>query len=221
MNKRSKRYNQLNKKFDKNKQYLLLECCDMIKKVSSAKFNESIDIAINLNLNKNNNFSGNVIFPYNVKKNIKIAVFAEGNDIIQAKNAGADMIGAESLAKDILEKKIHVDKVITSTNLMHIVGKLGKVLGPQGLMPNLNNGTITNNIFKSVNEFKKGKSSFKSDKNGIIHLSIGKASFSEHQLALNIKVLINKIIRTNSNSVKNDFIKKHEVDLLYKEKKNK
>lgn len=212
MNKRSRRYQKLTHDIEK-KHHSLEESCEVIKKISTAKFDESIDMALNLKTSPKttNPIKGSIFLPHGTGKKIKIAVFAKGSLAKEAKEAGADIVGAESLEKMIIENILQVDKVIASTEMMEKISKLGKYLGPKGLMPNIKSGTITNNIKNAIREIRAGKINFKADKNGIVHVLVGRTSFNKEKLLLNIKKTIETILKTKTISIKGEYIKKISI----------
>lgn len=211
MIKRGKKYKSLIKKYIQKKTYFLLDGCKLIKKLSIAKFDESVDLSINLcvDLKKDDHIiNGFTVLPYGSGKKMCIAVFAKGSDILAAKKAGANLVGAENLSEIIKKGKVKIDKVISSFNMMHVVGKLGKYLGPKGLMPNLKMGTVTSDVAQSILDIKKGKIEFKADKNGIINISIGRVSFVQEKLFLNVRALFKSIILKKPVSLRGQYIKK-------------
>ncbi len=193
----------------------IIKIFNLIKNNSNKKFNESIDVDINLLLdykNSNQNIYGNLIFPYKVNLKKKIVVFTDESNFKIAYKAGAFYVGNDDLFNKIKNNEIKYDLVICSSNYVNFVSKLGYILGPKGLMPNLNLGTITDNIEYTINNFIKGNIIYKSDKYGIIHLSIGKINFSNDELLSNFNYLINSILLNKFNKNKNNnFIKKISI----------
>ncbi len=191
---------------NKNK---IIKILDLIKKKSKKKFNESIDVDINLLLdNKDINqvICGSVLLPYRKKSNKKIVVFTDESNFKIAYKSGAFFAGNDDLFYKIKNNKIKYDLVICSCDYINIVSKLGYILGPKGLMPNLKLGTITNDIENTVFEFVNGKIIYKTDKYGIIHLSIGKINFSSKELFYNFSCLINSILLNKSNKINDSFL---------------
>ncbi len=198
----------------KNKKKII-KIFDLIKKNSKKKFVESIDVDINLLLdckNINQNFCGSLLLPYSNKSKKKIVVFTDESNFKIAYKAGAFFVGNNDLFNKIKNNEIKYDLVICSYNYINIVSKLGYILGPKGLMPNLKLGTITNDIRNTVSDFIKGKIIYKADKYGIIHLSIGKINFSNKELFTNFFYLINSILLNKLNKINsNIFIKKVSI----------
>ncbi len=198
----------------KNKEKII-KIFDLVKKSSKKRFIESIDVDINLLLDYKDisqNICGNLLFPYRNKNKRRIVVFTDESNFKIAYKAGAFFVGNNDLFDKIKNNKIKYDLVICSYNYINIVSKLGYILGPKGLMPNLKLGTITNDIKNTVSDFVKGKVIYKSDKYGIIHISIGKINFSNEELFSNFFYLINSILLNKLNKVDNDiFIKKISV----------
>ncbi len=182
----------------------------MIKN-NKAKFDESVDISINLGIDPKHadqNIRGSVFLPYGTGKVAKIAVFAKGLKAKEAEEAGADFIGAEDLASKIEDGLLSFDKVIASPDMMVIVGKLGKILGPRGLMPNPKSGTVTSEIAKAIKEIKNGKIEFKIDKTGNLHTKLGRVSFLSEELQSNFKTLLLAVLKARPISAKGQYIKK-------------
>ncbi|WMC18829.1 MAG: 50S ribosomal protein L1 [Enterobacteriaceae bacterium PSpicST2] len=206
-----KRLNFIKSKIDIYKTYQIQDAINIIKELSISKFIESIDVAIKLGINtkkKNQNISGNVLLPYGTGRLTKVAVFAKGLQANDAKRANADYIGMEDLAEKIIKKKINFKFLISSTNAFSLVNKISKIIGPKGLMPNLKFGTITNNLYETVKNFKFGQIIYKNDKNGIIHSIIGKINFNTFLIKENLKTLLIKIKNEKPNDIKGDYIKK-------------
>ena len=195
---------------DDRKFYSVGEALDIFSKSKSKKFDESIDIAINLGIdagNSDENVRGSVALPNSLGKDIKLAVFTDSSNEKEAKDNGADFVGLEELAEEFKKDNIKVDLVIASQSAMKIVGQLGQILGPKGLMPSPKNGTVTDNIGTAVKEAKSGKVLFKNDKGGIIHGCIAKVSFNENQISENLNVLIDEVKRLKPASTKGVYIK--------------
>ena len=189
----------------------LLDALIVCKENSTANFDESIDVVFSLGLDTKNaeeNIRTTVSLPNGNGKTIKIAVFAGGEALTEAENAGADIVGGKELATKVAsEEKLDVDLVISTPEMMAEVGKLGKILGPQGLMPNPKTGTVTMDVAKAVEDFKKGKVEIKNDKLGNVHLSIGKVSFTAEDLKTNLQEVIAVITRAKPASSKGEYIK--------------
>lgn len=196
---------------DTNKRYPLSEAVKLVKATAKTKFDETIDIVINTGIDAAQTdqlIRGMVSMPHGTGKTIKVAVFAKGDKAEAATKAGADFVGAEDLAEKINGGFTGFDRCIASPDMMGVVGKLGKVLGPKGLMPNPKLGTVTPNIAEAVKAAKSGQVEFRLDKAAIIHAGIGKASFSEEHLAANIKAFIDAVKKAKPSGVKGHYIKK-------------
>ena len=196
---------------DANKRYPLAEAVKLVKSGAKAKFDETIDIVINTGIDAGQTdqaIRGMVAMPHGTGKSIKVAVFARGDKAADAQKAGADFVGAEDLADKINGGFTGFDRVIASPDMMGVVGKLGKVLGPKGLMPNPKLGTVTPNIADAVKAAKSGQVEFRIDKAAIIHAGIGKASFTEEQLMQNIKAFLDADIKAKPQGIKGHYIKK-------------
>jgi len=205
----SKKYNEVAKLVDPLKKYSIEEGIELVKKTAWAKFPESIDLAINLNLSskKSESIRGLVSLPFGTGKTRKIAVLTKGEKIKEAEDAGADVVGAEDLIEKISKGFLDFDVLLASPDMMPSVGKLGKVLGTKGLMPNPKSGTVTNNIGQSVKEFKAGKAEFRMEKNGVVHLMFGKVNFESEKLKENLVASIDAIRKSKPSSVKGEFFK--------------
>ena len=196
---------------DKNKPYLFPEGLELIKKAATAKFNESVDVSFNLGVDPRKSdqmIRGSVVLPNGTGKTQRVAVFAQGKQAEQAKEAGADIVGLEDLAEDIKKGNINFDIVIASPDTMKIVGTLGQILGPRGLMPNPKVGTVTADVATAVKNAKAGQVQYRTDKNGIVHSTIGRISFTETQLLQNLLALIEVIVKAKPSSVKGNYVKK-------------
>jgi large subunit ribosomal protein L1 len=205
----SKRYKKLIDTFKDKNLATLEETIKKVKKSCTAKFDESIDVSLNLNLKqKKEEVSLRTIvnLPHGNGKKIKIAVLCEENRIDEAKSAGAEISGADSLVEEILAGKINFDKIIATPGMMSKMGKLGKILGPKGLMPNPKLGTVTNDIKKSVKLLKEGQIEIKNDKDGNVGASIGKKSFDDKKIIDNFNALTQTIQKAKPNGIKGDFI---------------
>ncbi len=211
MKKRSKRYKKLleTKKIEKKQD--LKETIDLIKKNSTTKFDESIDVSLRINLKQSKGGDYNmrtvVKLPHGSGKKIKLAVLCESEKISEAKQSGADIAGSDDLIQSISSGKINFDKLICTTSMMSKIGKHGKVLGPKGLMPNPKLGTVTNDIKKAVSEFKSGLVEIKNDKDGNLASTIGRKSFSTDHLTNNLKHFIDFIKKEKPDTIKGEFIK--------------
>jgi large subunit ribosomal protein L1 len=183
----------------------------MIKSRASAKFDETVEVAMNLNIDPRKaeqNIRGTVQLPHGTGKSVRVAVFAKGDRAKEAQEAGADIVGAEDLAEKVQAGQIDFDRAIAAPDMMAIVGRLGKVLGPRGLMPNPKLGTVTANVGEAVKAAKGGQVEFRAEKAGIVHAGVGKASFSEAALVENLKAFVGAISRAKPTGVKGSYIKK-------------
>jgi large subunit ribosomal protein L1 len=183
----------------------------LIKSRASAKFDETIELAMNLNIDPRKaeqNIRGTVLLPRGTGKSLRVAVFAKGDRAKEAEAAGADIVGAEDLAEKVQAGTIEFDRCIAAPDMMAIVGRLGKVLGPRGLMPNPKLGTVTANVAEAVKAAKGGQVEFRAEKAGIVHAGIGKASFTEDALVENLKAFVGAISRAKPTGVKGAYIKR-------------
>ena len=196
---------------DRDAFYKLDEAVKIIKSTAKAKFDETIEIALNLDLDvrhADQQVRGVVSLPNGTGKPVRVAVFAKGEKAEAAKKAGADLVGAEDLAEKINGGEINFDRVIATPDMMGVVGRLGKVLGPRGLMPNPKLGTVTTDVEKAVKEVKGGQVEFRTEKTGIVHAGIGKASFTEIQIAENVRAFCDAISKAKPSGAKGTYIKK-------------
>ena len=208
---RSKRYLENKKKVSETKTSTLNDAIKTFKSNKAVKFDETLDISVMLNKEKNKGEGlsrGYAQLPNGTGKKIQIAVFATGEKAKEAKDAGADIVGNEDLIKDIKDGKINFDVAIATPDMMKDIAIIGEKLGPLGIMPNPKTGTITDNLSKTIKNIKKGQIQFKSEKNAIVQTGIGKLSFSEENLILNFKELINAINKSKPDSIKGKFINK-------------
>ncbi|MBM3535066.1 MAG: 50S ribosomal protein L1 [Alphaproteobacteria bacterium] len=198
-------------KVDREAFYQLPEAVKLVKNGAKAKFDETIEIAMNLGVDPRHSdqmVRGVIELPHGTGKTLRVAVFAKGDKAKQAQDAGADLVGAEDLAEKINAGEINFDRCIATPDMMGVVGRLGKVLGPRGLMPNPKLGTVTPNVADAVRAAKAGQVEFRVEKAGIVHAGIGKASFSEDAIAANVKAFIGAISRAKPSGVKGNFIRK-------------
>lgn len=207
----NKRMKNMYDQFDLNKKYDIFTAILLLKKLSVTKFIESVDIAINLNIDpkkSDQNIRGFVILPHGIGKLVRVAVFTQGKNVALAKKAGAELVGSEDLAAIIKSGKLNFDIVIASPDTMHIVSQLGQILGPRGLMPNPKTGTVSVDIFDTVKNIKKGQICYKNDKNGIVHATIGKINFEENHLKENFLFLLNAVKKIKPKHTKGIYVKK-------------
>ena len=214
MSKSSKRMAVNQESIDSNQHYSLDEAISLLKKTSNAKFNETIDIAINLGIDakkSDQNVRGSMMLPNGTGKTLRVIVFAQSEQVDAAKNAGADKVGFEDLAEEIKSGFSEFDVVIATPDTMRIVGQLGKILGPKGMMPNPKDGTVTKNVEDAVIKAKTGQIRFRNDKGGVVHCPIGKIDFSEESIKENLESLLDAIMKSKPSSAKGAFIKKVTV----------
>jgi len=200
----------INEKIDKEKLYSADEALGLVKEFASAKFEESIDVSINLGVDPKQSdqvVRGSTVLPNGTGKTVRVAVFAQGENAEKAKSMGADIVGFEDLAEEIKSGKMDFEVVIATPDAMRIVGQLGQILGPRGLMPNPKSGTVTMDIGKAIREVKAGKIDFKVDRFGIIHTAVGKVSFTAKQIEENANEVINSVIKLKPSSAKGTYIK--------------
>src|SRR5579884_649615 len=187
------------------------EAVKMIKARSSAKFDETVEIAMNLNVDPrkpDQNLRGTVMLPHGTGKSVRVAVFARGDKAKEAEAAGADVVGAEDLAEKVQAGEINFDRAVATPDMMALVGRLGKILGPRGLMPNPRLGTVTQDVAEAVKAAKGGQVEFRAEKAGIVHAGVGKASFTEADLADNVRAFVGAITRAKPSGVRGTYIKR-------------
>lgn len=207
----SKRIKNLKKDLDLNKIYSLKEAIELVKKGASAKFDETIDISIMLGIDgsKQDQAVRNVVnLPNGTGKTYRVAVFAKDQKAEEAKKAGAEVVGGEELVQMIQKDDMPFDRCIATPDMMALVGRVGKILGPKGLMPNPKLGTVTMDLTTAIKNIKGGQIEYRSEKNGIIHAGIGKASFSDDAIAENIKALIDAVVKSKPVGAKGNYLKK-------------
>lgn len=210
----SKRYKELAAKVDRSKLYPLADALSLAKETAKAKFDESIDVAVNLGIDARKSdqlVRGSVVLPKGTGKTMRVAVFAQGAKAEEAKAAGADIVGFEDLAESIKGGKMDFDVVVASPDAMRIVGQLGQILGPRGLMPNPKVGTVTPDVAGAVKNAKAGQVQYRTDKNGIIHCTIGRASFDTDALRENMLALIDALNKARPASAKGVYMKKVSI----------
>ena len=196
---------------DRDKNYAVAEALDIIKKTATAKFDESVDVAINLGIDAKKSdqaVRGSVVLPRGTGKNVRVAVFAQGDNVKKATDAGADIVGFEDLAERIKGGFMDFDVVIATPDAMRVVGALGQILGPRGLMPNPKVGTVTPNVEQAVKNAKAGQVQYRADKGGIVQCTIGRASFPIDALTENLTVLIGAVNKSKPATTKGIYLKK-------------
>jgi len=210
MKKKGKKYSTAIKRIEGNKKYELQEAIDLIKKMASANFDESVDIVVKLGVDPkkaDQMVRGSVVLPHGTGKNVKILVFAKGEKEKEALEAGADYAGGDELVEKVKGGWIDFDRTVATPDMMSSVGKLGKILGPRGLMPNPKIGTVTFDVARVIQEIKKGKIDFKVEKNGILHAPIGKASFSIENLKENALIFLETVVKLKPQTSKGQYLK--------------
>tara|TARA_B100000475_G_scaffold187555_1_gene157697 strand:- start:66 stop:758 length:693 start_codon:yes stop_codon:yes gene_type:complete len=209
MSKLTKKQKIIQEKLDPEKTYSVDEAIDIIQSVKSEKFDETIDISVKLGVDSNKsdqNVRGAVTLPNSLGKDVAVAVFADGDDASKAESAGAEFIGMDDLAEKFQKEEINVDVVISTNAAMKVVGKLGQVLGPKGLMPNPKTGTVSDDVVTAIKNVKAGQVRFRTDKNGIIHGSIGKVSFENEKIKTNASALLEELRKLKPASAKGVYI---------------
>ena len=210
MTKLTKKKKQLLELVDPENTYSLEEAMNIFQSVKSDKFDESVDIALRLGVDpgkSDQNVRGAITLPHSLGKTVTVAVFADGDQAKEANDAGADFVGMEDLAEKFKKEEIEVDVVISSQAAMKIVGQLGQVLGPKGLMPNPKSGTVTEKVGEAINNAKSGQVRFRTDKNGILHGCIGKVSFSSSQIQENAAAMLEEVKKLKPATAKGAYIR--------------
>jgi large subunit ribosomal protein L1 len=210
----SKRTKDLRAKIDRSKAYPIADAIKLVKEGASAKFNESVDVAVNLGIDakkSDQTVRGAIVLPKGTGKSVRVAVFAQGEKAQAAKDAGADIVGFEDLAAQVKEGKIDFDVAIATPDAMRVVGQLGQVLGPRGLMPNPKVGTVTPNVADAVKNAKAGQVQYRADKSGIVQCTIGRASFTEDALKENFLALMDALNKSRPSGTKGIYLKKVSV----------
>jgi len=206
-----KKYANAEKQFDRDLFYAPVEALALVKSMASAKFDETVDVAVRLGVDPrkaDQMVRGTVALPSGTGKDVRVAVFAAGDAAVQAREAGADQVGADDLAAQIESGKFDFDVAIATPDMMPLVGRLGRVLGPRGLMPNPKTGTVTNDVGRAVGEFKGGKVEYRTDRYGNIHMQLGKTSFEPDALERNFRAFIDELQRARPASAKGRYMRK-------------
>ena len=207
----SKRFQGLRSSIDSNVHYSIDEAIELVKKTATAKFDESVDVAINLGVDSRKSdqvIRGSVVLPKGTGKTVRVAVFTQGANVEAAKEAGADVVGFEDLAAEVKAGNLDFDVVIASPDAMRIVGQLGTILGPRGLMPNPKVGTVTPNVSEAVRNAKAGQVQYRTDKAGVVHATIGRASFAAADLRENFNTLLDAVVKAKPAATKGQYLKK-------------
>jgi large subunit ribosomal protein L1 len=209
MAKHGKTYNDAKQRFDREREYAPAEAIALVKQLKIAKFNESVELHVRTGLNvrhADEQLRGTIALPNGIGKDVKIAVFAQGDKAREAEEAGADIVGGEDLAAKIQEGFDDFDVAIATPDMMPIVGRLGRILGPSGKMPNPKVGTVTADVAKAVQESKAGKVEYRTDRTAIVHLVIGKSDFEEQRLLENYAAVIDELMRAKPSAAKGRYI---------------
>ncbi len=209
MSRHGKAYDDAKQRFDREREYTPSEAIALIKQLGTAKFNESVEVHVRTGLNvrhADEQLRGTIALPNGLGKDVKIAVFAQGDKAREAEEAGADVVGAEDLAQRIQDGFDDFDVAIATPDLMPVVGRLGRILGPAGKMPNPKVGTVTMDVAKAVEESKSGKVEYRTDRNAIVHLVIGKRDFEEQRLLENYAAVIEELIRAKPSAAKGRYL---------------
>ena len=214
MTKLSKRARLIREKVDVLKEYDIAEAISLLKELATANFRESVDVAVNLGIDarkSDQNVRGATVLPNGTGRDVRVAVFTQGVNADKAKEAGADIVGMEDLAEQVKAGNMDFDVVIATPDAMRVVGQLGQILGPRGLMPNPKVGTVTPDVVTAVNNAKAGQIRYRNDKNGIIHTTIGKADFDDAKLQENLESLLEALKKAKPANAKGQYIKKISV----------
>src|SRR5215831_5722713 len=207
----AKRYKKITDGLDRNKSYTVEEAVKLVKARATAKFDETIELSLNLGVDPKHAdqmVRGVASLPNGTGRKLRVAVFAKGAKAEEAKKAGADLVGAEDLAEQINKGEINFDRCIATPDMMGVVGRLGKVLGPRGLMPNPKVGTVTMDVTQAVKDAKGGAVEFRVEKAGIVHAGVGKASFEEKAITENVRALIDSVVKAKPAGAKGTYVKK-------------
>ena len=207
---RGKKYLQAAKKVEREKTYSLIEAAELLKETGTAKFDETADIAIKLGVDPrkaDQMVRGTVLLPHGTGKEVKILVFAKGEKEQEAKDAGADFVGADDMVEKVKGGWLDFDKAVATPDMMGVVGKVARVLGPRGLMPNPKVGTVTFDLKETIGDLKKGKVEFRTEKGGILHVPVGRVSFDKEKLCENIQALLDTVNKLKPLSSKGQYLK--------------
>ncbi len=210
MGKRSKRYLEAKRAIEPGRLYSPLEAVKLLKSLNTADFDETVEVHIKLGVNPRHadqQVRGTVMLPHGTGKTVRVAVFAKGEKAAEAEAAGADIVGAEDLAAQVEQGMLDFDAAVATPDLMGIVGKLGRILGPRGLMPNPKAGTVTFDVGKAVQDMKAGKIEYRTDKFGVVHIIIGKKSFDAEKLVANYQEALDEIIRAKPAAAKGKYLR--------------
>lgn len=210
----SKNHDKAKEKIDKTNQYDIAEAVTIVKELVHTKFDETVDLAINLGVDPRKSdqmIRGSVVLPHGLGKKVRVIVFAKGEKGTEATDAGAEAVGAEDLVEKIQGGWMDFDKVVATPDVMGLVSKLGKVLGPRGLMPNPKSGTVTFDVGKAVQDITAGKADYRTEKAGVIHVSIGKVSFESDKLIDNAKTVVKAIEKAKPSTAKGKYLKKISI----------
>ena len=212
--KRGKSYREASERVDRDKAYAVREAIDLMLSTHRTVFDETAEVAINLGVDPRHadqNVRGAIALPHGTGKAVRVVVFAKGDKEIEAREAGADEVGGEELAKRIQDGWLEFDRAIATPDMMSVVGRLGRVLGPRGLMPNPKVGTVTQDVGRAVSEQKAGKIEFRVDKNGIVHVPFGKSSFDADKLVANLLAITDAIVKAKPQTSKGTYLKKMSI----------
>ncbi len=208
---KGKKYNDALKRYDRERLHAPGEAIELVKSLASAKFDETVEVAVRLGVDPrkaDQMVRGTVALPSGTGKDVRIAVFAAGDAAREAEAAGADFVGAEDLAAQVEGGMLDFDVTIATPDMMPLLGKLGRVLGPRGLMPNPKTGTVTTEVGKAVGDFKGGKVEYRTDRHGNVHVPVGKASFDPEALTTNLSAIVEELLRARPASAKGRYLKK-------------
>jgi large subunit ribosomal protein L1 len=204
----------IREKVDVTKEYEINEAVALLKELATAKFTESVDVAVNLGIDarkSDQNVRGATVLPHGTGREVRVAVFTQGANADAAKEAGADLVGMDDLAEQVKKGEMNFDVVVASPDAMRVVGQLGQILGPRGLMPNPKTGTVTPNVAEAVKNAKAGQVRYRNDKNGIVHTTIGKVDFTAEQLQQNLEALLVALKKAKPSQAKGTYLKKVSI----------